>query len=235
MSPIRWFGGLLCVAVLSSHARADEPEKNLPIWELPSANFELKSLTPADVKLVNGPDTQRGFILLQTGAEAPVADFVPGRPDLLALVPEKDAGYALIPKGLRIGATPFGDRKYKVAKLPAALDGLTLLQTKMGHKGVADATYAITLSTAKPCLVFLALDERVIDTYKQHGTPSWLLEYAPTGEKLKTDDPVMAEADAAFAVYVRRCAGGRIVLGPPAMDVQFNAMYFAFFGEPKAN
>jgi hypothetical protein len=204
---------------------------DVPFWELPKTTLELQSLAPADVKLVAGPDMRQGMILLQTGDAAPVADFAPTRDDLKILVAEKDAGYAVVPKGLVIGTTPFGDRKYKLSKIPKAFDGLTLLQTKMGHKAVVDATYSITVSAAKPCLAFLALDQRVIDTYMQHGTPGWLKEFVPTGETMKTDEPVMAEANAAYQIYVRPCAAGRIVLGPPSMDVQFNSMYFAFFGE----
>ena len=137
----------------------------------------------------------------------------------------------MIPKGLNVGAVVFGDRKYKIEKLPPAFVGLTLLQTKMGHKGIADANYAVVVSAAKPCLVFLAIDQRVVATYTQHGTPGWLLEYAPTGEHIKTDDLIMSQANVEYDVFVRQSAGGRIVLGPPAMDISLNSMYFAFFGQ----
>jgi hypothetical protein len=236
----RSISGLVAVFSLASvalvvSAQGIEPQAAAdgPFWERPVTTIDWRSLSGADVKLVAGPDMRRGMILLQTGDNVPVADFVPTRADLAGLVPEKDAGYAIIPKGLVIGATPFGDRKYKLSKLPKGCEELTLLQTKMGHKAVIDATYSITVLAAKPCLVFLALDQRVIDTYKQHGTPSWLLEYEPTGETMKSDEPVMTEADAAYLLFVRKSAGGRIVLGPPSMDIQFNSMYFAFFGEAK--
>jgi hypothetical protein len=235
MRTMCWISCVLCTFVTVAATKSAEPnaDKGAPFWELPKSTINLQSLAPADVKFIAGPDTQRGLILLQTGAEAPATDFVPTRPELRALVAEKDSGYQIIPKGLAIGALPFGDRKYKVAKLPPAFVGLTLLQTKMGHKAVADGNYSVTVEAAKPCLVFLALDERVIETYKEHGTPGWLQEYTPTGESIRTDEPVMAEADAGFQVYVRKSAGGRIVFGPPSMDVQYNAMYFAFFGEAK--
>ncbi|HEY2415575.1 MAG TPA: hypothetical protein VGI40_25255 [Pirellulaceae bacterium] len=230
MKTARSVGWLFLAIVSALTCHGAEP---VPFWELPKSTVGLNSLTPAEVKLVAAPDTQRGMILLQTGEEVPVADFVPTRADLKVLVPEMDGGYAIVQNGLANGITPFGDRKYKLSKVPKAFEGLTLLQTKMGHKAIVDATYAITVSTPKPCLVFLALDDRVIDIYKQHGTPGWLSEYEPTGETIKTDEPVMAETDAAYQVFVRKSGGGRIVLGPPGMDIRFNSMYFAFFGEAK--
>jgi hypothetical protein len=173
------------------------------------------------------------LILLQGGAVAPVADFVPGNPELQPFVPVQDSGYQIIQKGLNVGALSYGDRGYRIAKLTPAFAGMTLLQTKAGHKAVADANYSIIVSASKPCLVFVALDERVFPIYAQNGAPGWLNEYAPTGEKIKTDDPFMAQAGAEFQVFVRKSGGGRIVLGPPSMDTSSNSMYFAFFGEGK--
>ena len=163
----------------------------------------------------------------------PVADFVPGNPELQPFLPLKDSGYQVIPKGVNVGAATYGDRNYKIEKLPSAFAGLTLLKTKAGHKAVVDANYSITLLASKPCLVFIALDQRVVPIYTQNGAPGWLNEYSPTGEKIKTDDPLMAQTGAEFDVFVRKSAGGRIVLGPPAMDTSSNSMYFAFFGEAK--
>jgi hypothetical protein len=236
MSTLRWVGCLICVALSSISAQSAQPDaaKDVPFWQLPKANIELRSLSPAAVTLVAGPDAQRGFILLQTGDAPPVADFVPDIAELKAFLPAKDSGYKVIEKGLNVGAVTFGDRNYKIEKLPPTLAGLTLLQTKAGHKAIIDANYSIVVSSAKPCLVFLALDQRVIDTYTQHGTPGWLGEYAPTAERIKTDDPIMAQTGAEFLVFVRKSAGGRIVLGPPAMDISMNSMYFAFFGEQQA-
>jgi hypothetical protein len=232
-----WIGCVVCVALVRVSAVADEPpgEKDAPFWLLPKANIDLRSLAPAEVKFLSGPDLRRGLIVLQTGEGAPPPiDFVPTIDELKPFVPAKDSGYQIVAKGLNVGGMPFGDRKYKIEKLPPAFAGLTLLQTKMGHKGIVDANYGITVTSAKPCLVFVALDQRVIDVYAQHGTPTWLQEYVPTGEQIKTDDPIMAQTGAEFLVFVRNSAGGRIVLGPPAMDISLNAMYFAFFGEPKS-
>lgn len=235
MPALRWISCLVFVAFASLSALALEPgaDKGEPFWLVPKSEVPLQSLSPADVTLVAGPDMQRGLIVLQTGEEAPPVDFKPESDQLKAFLPPKDSGYQLVAKGLNVGAVPFGDRKYKIEKLPAEFTGLTMLQTKMGNKGIMDATYAIIVSAAKPCLVFVALDQRVFDTYTMHGTPGWLQEYTPTGLTIKTDDPIMAQTEAEFQVFVRRSAGGRIVFGPPAMDIQFNAMYFAFFGEAK--
>jgi hypothetical protein len=68
----------------------------------------------------------------------------------------------------------------------------------------------------------------------KHGVPGWLQEFAPTGYKIITDDPIMLrwKPAAGYAVFVRKAPAGRIVLGPPCMDVD-NGMYFAFFAEAK--
>jgi hypothetical protein len=232
-----WITCVVCISLTATLAQADEPaaQKDVPFWELPNATVDLQALRPAEIKLVSGPDLQRGLIVLQTGDGAPPPiDFVPGNEELKPFLPEKDSGYKVIPGGLKVGAVMYGDRNYRFERLPPAFVGLTLLQTKAGHKGIADSNYAITLSAAKPCLVFVAIDQRVMETYTQNGTPSWLLEYAPTGEQIKTDDPLMKVNENEYKVFVRKSAGGRIVLGPPAMDISTNSMYFAFFGEAKS-
>lgn len=237
----RWVGGVMLFAVACIAARAEQPgaagnakEKERPFWQLPRTTLDLKALTPAAIKFVAGPEIHRGLAVLQTSEEAPPVDFVPSaNPDLQPFLPQEDAGYQVVANALKVGAAPFGDRGYRIEKLPPAFARLTLLRTKMGHKAIVDGRYAIVVSAAKPCLVFVALDQRVLDTYGQHGTPAWLQEFVPTGEKIKTDDPIMAQTDAEFHVFVRQAAPGRIVFGPPAMDIQYNAMYFAFFGEGK--
>jgi hypothetical protein len=217
-------------------AHADEraaPKADTPFWLAPKVDFDLRSLSPAPVTLVAGPDGSRGFALLQTGAEAPSANFVPSNPQSQPFVSAEDTGYRVVAGGLKEGALPYGDRKYKVQKLDAAFSGLALLQTKMGHKAVVDGRYAIVLSAAKPSYVLVAVDERALETYKKHGVPAWLQEFAPTGHKLATDDPVMADAGVGYLVFVRKAPAGRIALGPPCLDIDTNAMYFVFFAEAK--
>ena len=44
---------------------------------------------------------------------------------------------------------------------------------------------------------------------------------------------MMADANVGYLVFARKSPAGRIALGPPCMDVDSNAMYFAFFAEGK--
>lgn len=218
--------------------QADEPkaETGDRAFSLaPKVELDLRSLSPAAVKLVAGPDSSRRFALLQTRDDAPRDNhpYVPSNPILEPFVPIEETGYRVVADGLKEGALPYGDRKYKIQKLDAAFSGFTLLQTKNGHKAILDGRYSIVLSAAKPCYVFVAVDERALVTYKMHGMPSWLQEFAPTGHKFATDDPIMADAGASYLVFVRKAPAGRIALGPPGMDVDYNSMYFAFFAETK--
>src|SRR6185436_14139389 len=109
-------------------------EQDVPFWLVPNVELDLTSLAPASIVLVAAPDERRAFALLQTGADAPVANFIPSNPELLPLVRAPDAGYQVVYKGLKEGATPYSDRKYKIEKLPAVFAGLTLVQTKAGNK-----------------------------------------------------------------------------------------------------
>jgi len=229
----------LCLALAAPFpAVAEEPERASPdpgaaFWLAPKTDLDLSGLTPVAVKLLAAPDGARKFALLKIGDVDPSEDFVPGRPDLVPYIADEDTKYRVEPEGLKVGVRTFGDRKYKLKDLPQSLAGLTLLQTKMGHKSVVDGRFSVVVSVAKPCYVFLALDERALETYNTYGAPSWLQEYAPTGLKLATDEPVMNQAGASFLVFVRKVPRGRVAFGPPSMDEDSNAMYFAFFGAAK--
>jgi hypothetical protein len=235
MRTIRWVGCVLFLIASLSIGHGEEPGavKAAPFWGRPKSTIDLQGLVPADVKLAGIPSGEQGFVVLQVGDFAPPVDFVFGNEDLKQFLPEKDSGYAIVPKGLVVGAKTYGDRNYKIEVLPKQFEGLTLLRTKGGHKGIADITYSIVVDSPKPCFVFVAIDQRVMETYLNHGIPGWLNEYEPTGEVIKTDDPLMAQTGVGFAVCVRKSAGGHIVLGPPSMDTSRNSMYFAFFGEAK--
>jgi hypothetical protein len=235
MNVNRWIGCvLLSIATVAvCYGEEPGPAKASPFWERPKSQIDLQGLTPADVKLAAIPNGEQGFVVLQVGDFVPPVDFVFSNEDLQQFIPKQDTGYAIVPKGLVAGGKTYGDRNYKIEVLPKQFEGLTLLRTKGGHKAIADITYSIVLTATKPCLVFVAIDQRVMETYTQHGTPGWLNEYEPTGEVIKTDDPLMAQTGVGFAVFVRRSAGGHVVLGPPAMDTSRNSMYFAFLGEAK--
>ena len=195
-----------------------------PFWLLPTAELDLRGLAPADIKLVATPDRSREFGLLKVGNNDPRRYFT-GR-----AAPE-DVGYVLVTGGLKSGAVVYGsrlepgERAERITQLPEVFEGLTLLQTNWWHPAILDGRYAIVLEAAKPCTVFIAIDENALDTYKQQGVPAWLQEYAPTGHRLAT-------SVINFKVFAKQAPAGRIVLGPSSA-VTFNWMYFAFFAEAK--
>jgi hypothetical protein len=117
--------------------------------------------------------------------------------------------------------------------VPDALSGLTLLQTKMGHKLVVDGRFSVIVSGEKPSYLFQTLDERGLGIYKKFGTPLWLQEYAPTHLKITTDEPIITESKASFLVFVKKVSAGRVSFGPPSLDEDKNAMHFASFVEAK--
>jgi hypothetical protein len=213
-------------------AHGDEPvgeKKDTPFWLAPKIELNI---APVAVTLTSVPDDTVGFGMLQVGTVDP-RTFVVSNPAAAPFVKADDAGYAVIPGGLKVGAAVYGDRTYAIRTLPPALQGLPLLRSRAAHKPIMDGRFAIVVSAAKPCYVMVAIDERAIEIYKQHGIPGWLQEYAPTGHKIETDDPLMTQAQAGYQIFARKAAAGRIALGPPCMDVSHNSMYFAFFAEAK--
>jgi hypothetical protein len=186
---------------------------------------------PVKVDLYAIPEDVQDFAVLKMNGEDG-KNYVATNPTLVGFQ-GGDVGYRLINDGLKVGALPYGDRKYSIQTLPNELTGLPMLNTKMAHKGIADARFAIGLSCDKPCYVFVALDERAIETFKKIGAPAWLQEYSPTDWRIETDDPVMSDNKAGYIVFGRKVPAGRILLGAPAMDTNLNAMYFAFFAEAK--
>jgi hypothetical protein len=209
------------VAALPSWCAAQETTAT-PFWLLPKAELDLRALAPADVKLVSTPDLSRELALLQVGDSDP-------RESIARDSSNQDTGYRVVAGGLKVGAPPYSDRPFKIEQLPEAFAGLTLLQTKMRQKPVLDGRFGVLLATAKPCTVFVAVEEPALETYKQHGVPSWLQEYVPTGHQLTTDHPSRGN----YRVFVKQAPAGRIVLGPPCMELRANSMYFAFFAEAK--
>jgi hypothetical protein len=205
------------LAVLLSSASAREPAAT-PFWLLPKSELDPRRLVPADVKLISAPDLSREFALLQVGNDDPR--------NYVSRVSGTDRGYRLVPGGLKVGASTYVDRTFSIAQLPEEFAGLTLLQTVLQHKPVVDERFVIELATAKPCWVFVAVDENALATYQQHGVPAWLQEYAPIGRQIVSDR-------ANYPVFVKQAFPGRIALGPPCMDANANAMYFAFFSEAK--
>jgi hypothetical protein len=207
-----------------------EPAKAAPpFWLLPKVALDLRALAPAPVQLIAGPEKTRPFALLQIGDVVPSPDVKTAA----TYMPKEDTGYRIVPGGLKVGSSPYGDRTYQIETLDAAFAGLTLLQTKMGHRSILDGRFSVVVSAAQPCWVFVALDERCLQTYQQHGTPAWLQEFAPTGYKLRTDEPRMAQDNASYLMFVKKVPAGRIAFGAPCCSNQANTMYFALFATAK--
>ncbi|HEY2412749.1 MAG TPA: hypothetical protein VGI40_10930 [Pirellulaceae bacterium] len=221
----------LFLCLIAPWLAAGQEKAVTPFWLAANVTIDQPSLKPADVKLVALPDTSRNLALLKLGYAS--ANYVPTNPSLAPFIPKEDTGYQLVAGGLQVGTRLFGDRNFKFDKLDAPFAGLTFLQTKMGHKAFVDGRYSIILSAAQPCLVFVSIDENAIETYKEYGAPGWLQDFAPTGHKLTTDNPIMNRTETGFLVFVKKFPAGRIVLGPPCMDADNNSMYFAFFAEGK--
>lgn len=223
-----------CFVSFTTLADDRAPEKTATaFWQRPNVKLDMSSLRPAATTLTAVPNDTQKFALLQTTDETPNDNFVPTNPTVAPLVVQEDSGYSVLAGGLKEGALPYRDRKYKIQELDAAFSGLTLLQTKAGHKAIVDGRFSIVLDSTKPCHVFVAIDQRALDTYKQHGTPTWLEEFAPTGKTIATDDPIMAQTKATYLVFVRSVPAGLIALGSPGLDLRHNSMYFAFFAEAK--
>ncbi len=207
-------------------------ESVVHFWTAARTTHNLTNLAPSKVRLVATPATNvTNFATFRHEGNVAPVDYVPPSSLTRPYVTSAKEEFELIEAGLKEGVSPYTDRKYRITELPEALRGLTLLRTKMGHKAIVDARYAIVLSSHKPCLVFVAVDERAIDIYKKIGAPSWLEEFSPTGLRIRTDDPIMARAGKAYAVFVRKVAEGRIAFGPYATPPAQTAMYFAFLAE----
>ncbi len=211
------FLAVCLVAALFSSSAAQEPAAT-PFWLLPKAELDLSRLVAADIKLVTAPDLSREFALLQVGNDDPR--------NYVSRVSGANPEYRVVAGGLKVGAATYVDRAFSIGQLPQEFTGLTLLQTVLQHKSVLDGRFAIVLATAKPCFVFLAVDENALETYQAHGIPSWLQDFAPTGRQIVTDR-------ANYPVFVKQAPAGRIALGPPCLNANSNAMYFAFFAEAK--
>jgi hypothetical protein len=218
------FLGCCILAALPSWCAAQEPAVT-PFWLRPKSELDLRALAPADIKLVATPERSREFALLKVGNFDPRRDFT-------RRLDKDDVGIRVVAGGLKMGESVYANRLEanetleRIEQLPEAFEGLTLLQTNWWHCSVLDGRYAIVLATAKPCFVFVAIDENALDTYKQHGAPSWLQEFAPSGHRLATEE-------INFKVFVKQAPAGRIVLGPSSANNAIDWMYFAFFAETK--
>jgi hypothetical protein len=191
--------------------------------------LKLAGLRPAPLKLLAAPNLSLPLATFRQGEWAAPVDFVPAGQPGKTYVVSGDVACRVTQDGLRVGALPYTDRKYKITELPDEFQSLTLVQTRMGHKCIVDARYALVLSAPQPCLLFVAVDERALELYGKSGTPGWLEEFLNTGLTLATDDPVMQENKKRFPVLVREAPRGNISLGSSAAIIE-TSMYFAFAG-----
>ncbi|MEQ2009280.1 MAG: hypothetical protein ABMA26_21065 [Limisphaerales bacterium] len=213
---------IACLCLMEGAVFGAPPEL-LPFWKLPAVELPPK-LLPAKVELVAGPDLTRALALFDP-------DHKVTNPLTEPFVKKADEDYRVVPSGLVKGAKPFSDRNYTISVLPDRLAGLTQLQTRMSHKNIIDGRFGIALSVARPVYLFVAMDERMLKTFAQTGTPSWMQDFAPTGDRILTDDPLMKATESGYLIFVKKCPAGRIVLGPCGANPKYNSMYFTFLAE----
>jgi hypothetical protein len=193
-----------------------------------TAEIEALNLRPADVRIVREPNVERELATLKRGDKLAPTDYHPG-PRYSSFVKGDGATCELVYGGLKPGTMYHTDRTYELVDIPAKLEGLTLLQTKMGHKSIVDGRYSIVVSFSQPGYCFVALDERCVRTYQESGMPSWLEEYSLTDYRIATSDANMRRGGKQYIVLAKHVAGDRVALGPSAGHPHNNAMYFAFF------
>ena len=221
---------LLGVVALWTGIFAVATAEQVPFWEAPTSQLDLSRLIPATVELIESPDVSRPMATFLVNGRSTPTNFVPTSQEIRPYIPEETQPWAVLEKGLRVGAVPYGDRKYTVVELPEEFEGLTLLRTGMGQKAIVDARYFGRLKLPELTYVFLAIDERIIEIYKEQCRPLWLDGFAPTGQTLRTDEPVMKRQDKVYLVFVKEVPAGTFTLGPACTHPGDSSMYFAFFG-----
>jgi hypothetical protein len=220
----------LCLAAVEKPA-APTASATQPFWKKATAPLIHTKYTPANVKLLAGPDLAHRLATFELPGMPGAVDYVPTNPQVVPLLTKSEESYRILSGGLMRDAKPYSDREYKITTMPERFQNLTLLQTKMGHKGIIDARFSVLLSVSKPVFLFLAVDERALKSFEEFGTPAWMQEYSPTGDKIFTDEPVMKATSAGYSVFVKQFQPGQIALGPGCGHPNYNAMYFAFFAE----
>lgn len=209
---------LIAAALTQLVSAADGEPKDF--WQRPKVELPAK-LQPAKLDILSRPDLSRALALFDP-------DHKVTNPAIEPFVQKADEDYRVVAGGMVQGAKPYSDRKFVINQLPAKFAGLTQVQLRMSHKTVVDGRFGLVLTAARPTLIFIAVDERMLGTFGQQGAPSWMQEFAPTGDRIITDDPLMKAQEKGFLVFVRTCPAGRIVLGPAGADPKFNSMYMVF-------
>ena len=195
-------------------------------WSPPRASIPNPAYSPAEIDLISLPrvDVALSTFVADDGTVAS-RDYKPINPLLVPLIQNATLHYQVIEGGLKPGALPYSDRKFRLTKIPDALRGLTLLQTRNSDKGIVDSRFSIVLRNHKPMYLFVAFLDETLDTYERTGLPSWLEGFEATDYVIETDIPVPRGG---YKVFVKYFASGRTALGACASDPRFSGMYFAF-------
>ena len=195
-------------------------------WSPPKTSIPNPAYSPAEIDLISPPrvDVALSTFVADDGTVAST-DYKPINPLLVPLIQNATLHYHVIEGGLKPGALPYSDRKFRVTKIPDALRGLTLLQTRNSDKGIVDSRFSIVLRNHKPMYLFVAFLDETLDTYERTGLPSLLEGFEATDYVIETDIPVPRGG---YKVFVKYFASGRTALGACASDPRFSGMYFAF-------
>ena len=195
-------------------------------WSPPRASIPNPAYSPAEIHLVSPPrvDLALSTFIADDGTVAS-RDYKPVNPLLVPLIENSTQHYQVIEGGLKPGALFYSDRKYNITKIPDALRGLTLLQTRNSDKGIVDSRFSIVLQNHKPMYLFVAFLDQTLDQYENTGLPSWLEGFEATNYVIETDIPLPNDG---YKVFVKYFASGRAALGACASDPRFSGMYFAF-------
>ena len=188
---------------------------------------------PVSIKVISEPDRSIGYATVKIGDYVSPTDYK----DITyteTVVTGAKRDYQVAAEGLKTDGLPYSDRTIRLKQIPGVLQGLPLLQSKMGHKGIVDARFSIRVAAEEECLVFLAVDERAVEFYRKAGLPGWMADYAPTDLRLLSDDAIMKLSGAGYRVFVKKFGAGEIEFGPACAHVQRTAMYFACFAKAAA-
>ena len=160
-------------------------------WSPPKTSIPNPAYSPAEIDLISLPrvDVALSTFVADDGTVA-TRDYKPINPLLVPLIQNATLHYQVIEGGLKPGALPYSDRKFMLTKIPDALRGLTLLQTRNSDKGIVDSRFSIVLRNHKPMYLFVAFLDETLDTYERTGLPSWLEGFEATEYVIETDIPV---------------------------------------------
>lgn len=208
--------------------------ENAKFWKQPEVGIPEGPLKPVAVTLVVEPAVPDKLMRASSRLEFTSEIYRPSNPAVKPNVIAGSASCRISETGLAKGSQMFADRRYTIESFDPQFEGLSHLVTRMDDKAILDGRFSIIVNVDQPAIVFLAIDQRALDTWDVTGAPAWLHEYQPTGRLIRTDEPVMKSSGAAYAVFRRSVPAGRVAFGPPAMNPGKDAMYYAIFAADPA-